>query len=179
MSVAAWTTELNKVANDTLRTTGDVPGIQTKYEELQGVPDWVNITTTAFLGVVGEDYIKNLTAQELDDFQTRWTTVAGDIRLNDDVRRAEIFLTLTVQQQTDLQGIATNQDELWETIAGLSRPTTKRLIKTLKGMPDSPQGLHQLRKNVLDSIEQKTADFTWRTTTSLANLQTIDSLLGV
>lgn len=179
MSVQEWVTELAKAENDALRTSGDVKAIVAKYEVPQPATlDWFNIPQSIFQQKVGEDWLLGLSAADRTKYLDDWSTVNGDVRLNNDTLRAELFLLLSAQQQTDVQGAATTQQALWETIPISSRPTENRIANALRKSPDSPQYDDKIRRELIKDINKRVRNGKLDIT-STANLQTIDSVLGV
>lgn len=178
MAEQVWIDELNKAENDALRQAGDVEGLLAKYVTESGALNWSNMPQGDFINIVGGDWLASLNVADRTTFIDTWTSAAGMVRLNNDTIRTALFLTLSAQQQTDVQtGGGATQDQFWQSVAGLTRPTDRKIRRALAETADAPQAENKSRRLKLRSVRSK-VDASLHLT-STANLTTIDTLIGV
>jgi hypothetical protein len=171
----SWITELAKVENDTLRTTGDVSGIISKYSAPDGPRTWRDAPFGDFVSIVGDQWMKDLTDAQRDALLDTHTDATGNVTLSNGPTRAAIAPLLDAQQATQMQDGFSTQGTLSDTL-GLPRLTEDVVVRTLSELEDSPQGTEVVRWALIKQIRNN-RDLLL--TTSVANLTTINSLMGL
>jgi hypothetical protein len=169
----AWSVELAKAENDTLRQTADMQGIIAKYNAPTGSVTW---TTDApwgeFNSAVGDTWFPDLTNP--DKNTVMGTVVGGFVTLTVAATITALTPFLT-QAQFDLLSLRYgNVQRLWQSLS-LPQPSREMITLVLQNAPDSILYDDYQKYHVAASIRNK-GDLLL--STSLANLQTIDSLLG-
>jgi hypothetical protein len=174
----SWTTELAKVENDTLRTTGDVSGIISKYSAPDGPRTWRDAPFGEFVSIVGDQWMKDLTDAQRNALLNTHTDVSGNVTLSNGPTRTAIAPLLDAQQTTQMQAGFSTQQTLWQTL-GLPAPAPTALSQAMTALTDTPQydsyQRHVVWGEIRDRVKQlgNLAD-----TLSLTDLNTIKTIIG-
>lgn len=178
MANELWVTELGLAENDALRQAGDVRGVQTKYGALDGPDIWSDAPQGDFLTIVNQtgsgNWLGELTVPQRNAFLDTHTDASGNVLLSVGATRTALAGFMTAQQTTDITNTYSRQNRLYQT-RGLPFIDSYEIAEVFRTFPDSPY----YRQTVLQQIDAKTKDRSWRDTTSTANLITIESLIGV
>jgi hypothetical protein len=170
----AWTTELNLAENDALRQAGDIDGIQVKYNATTGTVTYSDAPWGAFNTVVGDDWFVNLSNPNKNSVMST-VDASGNVTLSQPGTISTLNPLLSVDQENAAAVAFGVAQRLWQE-RGLPTPSRDLIRIVLENITDTPQYANIQKYNTIVSIRSKNKLLN---TTSLTNLQTIDSLLGV
>ncbi len=181
----AWVTELSLTENDAIRVASDnVQQVIAKYNAPAGAAVWVDAEQGAYLTIVNEartgaeDWLGGLTTAQRNAFLDTHT-VDGMVTLSAPATRSALNGFLDAAQ---VAAVTTAYETPGQTLyqsKGLANVGKQGIYDALKEISDTPQYAEQQRGDAIKSIETKWRDRAVRDATSLVNLQTIDSLIGV
>jgi hypothetical protein len=181
MANAAWVAELSKVENDALRQSGDIAGLVAKYNANTGARQWNDAPQGEFLdtvnGAEGGDWLAGLSNAQANTFRSAPITVNGQVTLSVPQTVTDLNALLSAAQDTAVAQQFSFFDKYYETL-GLPNLGRRGIVSAMKAITDTPQYAQTQKRVLVDRIRAKGKDNALLRSTSLANLQTIDSLIG-